>query len=197
MKGGEPAMILCMTSTKEPMLRQDAPKLEEYIACIAQNDREAFALLYEQTRACVYGFALSILKNTHDAEDVLHDCYLSVIASAGGYRPRGKPMAWIFTIARNLCLMKLREYRRMGEMPEDDWEAQLREKGSVSPEDSLILAECMRSLSEEERQIVVLHEVGGFKHREIAELLELPLPTVLSKHSRALKKLKSHLTKGE
>ena len=48
----------------------------------------------------------------------------------------------------------------------------------------------MRNLSEEERQIVMLHAVAGFKHREIAATLDLPLATVLSKYNRALKKLK-------
>jgi RNA polymerase sigma-70 factor (ECF subfamily) len=60
-----------------------------------------------------------------------------------------------------------------------------------------VLDACLGQLSDEERQIVVLHAVAGFRHREIAALLELPLPTVLSKYSRALKKLKALLTKGE
>ena len=51
----------------------------------------------------------------------------------------------------------------------------------------------MKLLTDEERQIVVLHAVGGFKHREIAELIGLSLPTVLSKYSRAVKKLRKHL----
>lgn len=48
----------------------------------------------------------------------------------------------------------------------------------------------MTGLSDQERQVVLLHAVTGLKHREIAALLELPLPTVLSKYSRALKKLR-------
>ena len=60
-------------------------------------------------------------------------------------------------------------------------------------EDRSVLLACMEALSDEERQIVTLHAVSGFKHREIAELMELPLPTVLSKYSRALKRLKQRL----
>ena len=60
----------------------------------------------------------------------------------------------------------------------------------MSAEDKMILAECLRNLSDEERRIVLLHTVSGFKHREIAKFLELPLSTVLSKHNRALKKLR-------
>ena len=51
----------------------------------------------------------------------------------------------------------------------------------------------MRSLSAEERQIVMLHAAAGFRHREIAEMLELPLSTVLSKYHRARNKMKKHL----
>ena len=52
----------------------------------------------------------------------------------------------------------------------------------------------MKILSDEERQIVTLHAVSGFKHREIAGFLDIPLPTVLSRYNRALKKLRKYLT---
>ncbi len=63
----------------------------------------------------------------------------------------------------------------------------------MTAEDKAILAECMARLTDEERHIVVLHAVGGLRHRETAVLLGLPLSTVLSKYARALKKLKEHL----
>ena len=53
--------------------------------------------------------------------------------------------------------------------------------------------ECLERLSDQERQIVALHAVAGFKHREIAALLELPLSTVLAKYARAIRKLKQYL----
>ncbi len=49
----------------------------------------------------------------------------------------------------------------------------------------------MRVLNEQERQILILHAVTGLKHREIAEMMGMPLATVLSKYARSLKKLKS------
>jgi len=65
------------------------------------------------------------------------------------------------------------------------------------PGESLLLRQILTLLTEEEQQIVTLHAVAGFKHREIAAFLDLPLPTVLSKYTRALKKLKKELAKGE
>ena len=81
------------------------------------------------------------------------------------------------------------------DIPPENWEPYLQACESASPEDRLILTECMKLLSDEERQIVILHAVAGFKHRETAKLLELPLSTVLSKYNRAMKKLKNHIGK--
>ena len=64
---------------------------------------------------------------------------------------------------------------------------------AVTAENKAAIRACMERLSDEERQIVVLHAVSGFKHREIASLLSLALPTVLSKYNRAIKKLRAYL----
>lgn len=106
-------------------------------------------------------------------------------------------MAWILTITRNLCLMKLRERQKTAGLPREDWERYLDSREEITPEDRLVLTQCMRRLNDQERQIVVLHAVSGFKHREIAELMELPVSTVLSKYRRALKKLRQSLEEGE
>lgn len=175
----------------------DAAALDACLANIAEKNTAALEELYRGTSASVYGFALSILKNAPDAQDVMHDCYVSIYSAAAGYRSSGKPMAWILTIVRNLCLRKLRESRKTADLPPEEWERVLEEREEVEPEDKLVLSACMRLLSDEERQIVTLHAVSGFKHREIAQMLGAPMPTVLSKYSRALKKLKHALLKGE
>jgi len=61
----------------------------------------------------------------------------------------------------------------------------------------LVLNAAMQTLSSEERQIIILHAVSGLKHIEIAELLSMPLSTVLSKYSRARKKLQNTLKEGK
>ena len=64
---------------------------------------------------------------------------------------------------------------------------------TLGGDDGIAVAMALAALEEQERRIVVLHAVTGLKHREIAQLLELPLATVLSKYHRALKKLKVRL----
>ena len=196
-KGLKTVFVICLTSANNFQTDYTDKELEGYIARIAEKDSSALAALYEKTKNAVYAYSLSVLKNTHDAQDILHDCFVAVYSSASEYKPLGKPMAWIMTIAKNLCLMKLRQNKRNADIPEEDFEKYLDANDSLSGEDRLIIRECLTVLSDEERKIVVLHAVAGFKHREIAKFTGLALPTVLSKYSRAIKKLQKILTTGE
>ncbi|MEG1845720.1 MAG: RNA polymerase sigma factor [Oscillospiraceae bacterium] len=168
----------------------NSTNLEEYIAGISTGNQKFLALVYEETKSAVYGFALSILKNTYDAEDIMQSTYINIYNSAENYIPQGKPMAWIFTIVRNLSLMKIRENNKTADIEQEQWGNFPACNDNFSPLDKIVLDSVMKSLSDTERQIVMLHAVSGFKHREIASILELPLSTVLSKYNRAIKKLK-------
>ncbi len=171
--------------------------LESALARLAAGENNALAVIYDACRTSVYGFALSILKNSHDAEDMMQETFVKVFSEAGRYHPQGKPMAWILTITRNLCLHRMRHTSRILEN-EEDWE---RHADSAAEGenllDTIVLREAMTYLSEDERQIVVLHAVSELKHRQIAQIMEMPLPTVLSKYSRAMKKLRNRLQGDE
>lgn len=188
-------MFLLHLTIQTEIEHTDAETLDACIYQVAQKSDIAFAKLYKLTSDSVYGFALSVLKNTHDAEDVLQDCYISIYNAAPTYRSDGKPMAWILTITRNLCYQKLRKNSKISDIPEEDWERYLDSKDNISIEDKMIISACMNILSDDERQIVVLHAVAGFKHKEIAHILDMHLSTVLSKYNRALKKLKAEIEK--
>ena len=163
---------------------------ENLIARISVGDADAFRQLYEATKSSVYGLALSFLKNRNDAEDVMHDTYLRVFDAAAEYQPMGKPAAWLLRITRNLCMNKLRETHR--DAPEDESLPDAR-RHEEAAENRLIVDAALEQLGDSEREIILLHAVAGYKHREIASELELPLSTVLSRYHRTLKKLKSYL----
>ena len=172
-------------------------ELEDLLLQIAAGGREVLADFYAATRTAVYGLALSYLKNGHDAEDVVQDTYIRVWDSAAGYQPHGKPMAWVLTIAKNFSLMHLRSREKMRDLSEGAWESLAIEAPAVTAEDRQVLSAALEVLGEQERQIVLLHAVSGLKHREIAQLMELPLATVLSKYHRGLKKLRGRLEGGD
>ena len=172
----------------------DTDHIDTYLAKIAKGDKSALSLLYKETQSSVYGFSLSMLKNRADAEDVLQDTYLKVWQNASGYKAGTSPMAWILTIAKNLSLMKLREHGKKQDVEPEEWEAIFQAADdTASIEDRHLLQAALTILSDEEREIILLHAVSGLKHREIAELLAVALPTVLSKYHRGLKKLRNYL----
>ena len=172
-------------------------ELEDLLLGVAAGDREALSGFYARTRTAVYGLALSYLRSGHDAEDVTQDTYIRVWNSAESYRPQGKPMAWLLTIAKNLSLMRLRERDKVVELPQEDWNTLAIDSPAVTAEDRQVLTAALTALTDQERRIVLLHAVTGLKHREIAQILELPLATVLSKYHRALKKLRDRLEGDE
>lgn len=170
---------------------------EDLIAAIAAGDTEALHRLYNAVSGSVYGFALSITKQSQDAEDVLQDTFVTIYDKASTYQPQGKPMAWILTIARNHALMRIRSRKREASFEETVADNSLAFSRIERPEDRQAVEALLQILTEEERQIVVLHAVAGLKNREIAAVTELPLGTVLSKYNRAVKKLKAYWEKEE
>lgn len=169
---------------------------EKLLLLVAQGDKEAFAQLYHNTDKSIYSFILSVMRNSQDAEEIMQETYLKIWTSAGSYKSQGKPLAWMFTIARNLCYMKFRDQKREADIGLSDLSEM--ELGEFCPQiedaaDKLVLHSALHILSEEERQIVLLHTAAGMKHREIAADLEMPLATVLSKFNRSMKKLQKHL----
>ena len=190
-------MLMSMMQTIEQGAQKTQERLERLLLCVAGGEQEALEALYHGTRAAVYALALSLLKNTHDAEDVTQDTYVRIWENAAAaYRPQGSPMAWVLTVARNLARMKLRQSAKFAELDEQQWDA-IPAECDLDVEERYLLQTALSKLSDEERQIVLLHAVSGLKHREIAHLLEKPLATVLSKYNRALKKLKTQLEGGD
>ena len=168
---------------------------EQLIFRLAQGDRKAFEKIYEATRSAVYSFSLSILKNRHDAEDIMHDTYIRIYQGAASYQASGKPLAWILTIVKHLSFNRIRDRR-----PEDnieDYELSPGNSETDAVENRIIIDSLISTLSDSERQIVTLHAAGGLKHREIADILDMPLSTVLSKYNRAIRKLRNRFSQKE
>ena len=182
--------MLCILLTVQSEYGIRRPIDDDLIEKISLGDTDAFRELYEIASKSVYGFALSILKNKHDAEDVLQETFIRIFTGASSYSANGKPMAWILRITRNLALSKLREKVRINEY--DDGQPEKIDFSSVTDiEKRLLLEKIFEVLTDDEKQIVVLHCVSGLKYREISGVLGSPLNTVISKYHRAVKKLRN------
>ena len=159
----------------------DAKELDALLARVAEGDNDAFGKFYAATAKGVFSFAYSYLGNREDAEDVMQSAYLTVKRRAYTDKKGTNARAWLLQIVKNLALDELRRWKRRGEMPEN--------MPAPPAADGAALSYMLSSLNETEREIVVLHVYWGYKHREIARLLDMPAGTVSWKYAAALKKL--------
>ena len=152
---------------------------------IAKGDNLAFESLYLKTKRGVYAFLYSYLKNSHDTEDAMQTVYLKIKLNISSYKIGTNGRAWILQIAKNHALTLLKQNK----MHEEYVETRSNEY-SFGGEIADIIE---RVLSEDEKKILILHVLWGYKHREIAHELSCPTGTVTSKYKRAIEKLRKEL----
>ena len=159
-------------------------EVSHYLERIALNDIEAFNELYDLINNNVYSFALSILKNSEDAKDVMQEVFITIYHNAFKYQNQNKPMAWILTITKNIAYNKIRSNKKTINVEEIEFITK------PNHDDKILIEYLLNNLNDDERNIIILHAMNGFKFNEIAKILDLKLTTTLSKYHRAIKKLK-------
>lgn len=169
----------------------------ELMQAVAKRDRRAFEALYRLTSPHLFAIALRMLHHSAWAEEVLHDCFLTVWNSASDYDPTlSSPMTWLTHITRNRCIDGLRSrqgrYSQLEEEYNDQIHPLVTDQVFDNTEDRQVqkLHECLAHLSSEQRQSVVLAYYQGMSHNDIAEWLQQPQGTVKSWIRRALAHLK-------
>jgi RNA polymerase sigma-70 factor (ECF subfamily) len=156
------------------------------------GDADAFAELYGEIYKDMYRFALYTLRNTADAEDAVSEAVADAYASIRKLKKAEAFKSWIFKILTNKCTDRLREKsRQAGELDEQV----LDEGSSPGPEEGTFVRQLFLELAEDERLIIAMHVFGGYKSREIAEILHMNENTVRSKESRGLKKMSAALVR--
>lgn len=180
-----------------------ADPLATLLAACGRGDRQAFARLYRDSSAKLFGVALRILKRQDWAEEVLQDCYVSIWQHAREYHPGlSAPMTWMTSIVRNRCLDRLRKPRL--EVSDSDGEM-IDNTISDDPgpladlersKDARALARCLQALEARQRQAIALAFYDGLSHAELASHLRQPLGTVKTWVRRGLLRLKACLTEA-
>ena len=156
---------------------------------IAEGRNDALSELYDQLKKPVFVLALSILQDYYAAEDVMQETFVKVVLNANDYRQGTNARAWIFSIARNLCLDTLKK-KTNDELTDNIPDLDNFEEKAASSIDFLRM---LQGLNEDEKQIIVMHFYGGFKKVQIAELMGVPSANVRVAYARALKKLKNNI----
>ena len=167
---------------REPL---DAAELERFERTFLPHMRAA------------YNLARWLTGSDADAEDVVQEAYLRAVRFFGGFRG-GDSKAWLLTIVRNAYYTG--RYRMREATIAFDEEAHDVEDEALGPEDLLlqkasrrVVAAALAALPVEFREALVLRELEGLSYKEMAEVTELPIGTVMSRLSRARQRLRRSL----
>jgi RNA polymerase sigma-70 factor (ECF subfamily) len=145
-----------------------------------------------------YSLARYLVRDEHDAEDLVQDAYLRALRYFASYRG-GDERAWLLTIVRRTCYTWLKRHRgRPAPAPFDETEHSV--ETGPNPETKVmdgalreLLSRAVDDLPVEFREVVVLRDVQDLSYKEIARILGIPLGTVMSRLARARRRLQSAL----
>jgi len=142
-----------------------------------------------------YNLARWLVHNEHDAEDIVQESYLRALKHFSGYYG-GDARAWLLTIVRNTCYTWLQKNRLLRQA--DPIEDKLDELGTdfLDPEvlllqhlDSQTVRNALQELPVEFREVVVLREMEALSYKEIANVVDIPIGTVMSRLKRGRERL--------
>ena len=179
---------------------QQIDELRTLLIATGRGNEDAFARLYDLTRAKLFGLSLRILRRQDTAEEILQESFVAIWNHARDYTAeKSAPMTWMITIVRNRCFDQMRR-PDFASVELDDALLETLEDEADSPlerlrqsDDARRLADCMGHLDAAQRQSVMLAFFQGLTHSELAEHLREPLGTVKTRIRRALTSLKNCL----
>ncbi len=173
--------------------------LADLLRRVAARDAAAFAALYRQTHAKLYGVVARILTRGDLSGEALQEAYVRIWEKAGEFdAAKGSPIAWMATIARNRALDEIRRVRpaSLEDMPAE-FEPAADEVDPLAARDRserlTALLDCLRALDEDKRSIVLLAYYRGFSREALAQRFDKPVPTIKTWLRRGLAQLRDCL----
>lgn len=178
------------------------------ITLVLDGDTNAFEILVNDQKKIVFNLALRMVGNEEDAYDISQDAFLKAYTNLSGFRGDCKFSSWLYKLTTNLCLDFIRKRNRHKVIPlvyeDENGDSEYLEipDDTFSPEtqtEQKQLRESVRSglsqLPPQQREILVLREIGGMRYDEIGSQLGIEEGTVKSRIFRARKKLCEILSK--
>ncbi|MBI9072174.1 MAG: sigma-70 family RNA polymerase sigma factor [Melioribacteraceae bacterium] len=163
-----------------------------------KNRKEEFTLLMKQNMKPAYFSALSILGQHDEAMDVSQEAFIRAYNYFDKYDRNKKFFTWYYKILKNLCLNRIRDTKNKRESDLESFSNLLSiesaEETYINEELKNKVSEALLDLKPEEREILILREFENFSYKDIAELLNIPEGSVMSKLFYTRKKLSKKLT---
>ena len=168
----------------------------ELIAATRDGSADALGELYDRHARSLLAVAFRLLQSTDEAEDVVHDVFVGLPELLRRYEERGAFAPWLKKVAARVALTRIRESSHRPTVSIDEPSNQ----PHVLPADVegvVSLEQAMRSLAPTLRAVLVLKEIEGFSHAEVARLLDISVGASQVRLHRAIQALRAELMRGE
>ena len=142
---------------------------------LIEEDQQTFHELYQKYHERVYSICFRMTKNAYESEDLAQDVFIRLFQTVGSFRGESAFTTWLYRLTVNLVLMHFRKRkRRLDRINEKGELPSYIVPGSQDPKrmrivDHILLSEVMPKLPEGYRQAIILHDIQGLQHKEIAE----------------------------
>jgi RNA polymerase sigma-70 factor (ECF subfamily) len=183
--------------------RVTEPTPDDDLAClqrVGRGDAHAYRMLVDRYLTAIARFAARILNDTGEAEEVAQETFLRLWTEAASFEPRAQPKTWLYRIARNQCIDRLRKRRTRGTaLPLDEGAP---DAGSNEDRPSLLFArkqtalrveQALEGLPERQRAAITLVHYEGLSGAEASEILEISLEALESLLTRGRRGLREQL----
>jgi RNA polymerase sigma-70 factor (ECF subfamily) len=164
----------------------DAAAIEK----VQKGEREAFRYLVESYQTQAVAHAVAILGNTEDAKDAAQEAFIDAFQALKTFDKTRRFYPWFYVLLRNRCFKMTAKRRENVDIEELEIIAP---QSNLQREEQLALEAALLALSKEEREIITLKYLDGLSYDEIAERLEIPRGTVMSRLFYARKQLQAKL----
>ena len=163
------------------------------LAALRSGDAAALGAVYQEHAPALLRTLTAMLGERSEAEDVVHDLFVGLPEAMSRYQERGQFGGWLHRIAVRLAIGKLRRRARRGEVAIEAADAIGHRAAGDAVATQITVTAALAALPETLRTVVVLREYEGWPHREIAAHLGISEGAVMTRHCRALAKLRRAL----
>lgn len=166
-------------------------RVNEIVKEFQNNNYDSFEEFYELTSKILYVIINDIVKNTSDSEDIMQDTYMKFLKNIDKCSTSWSPQAYLMKIGKNNAINFYNKKKH--ELVDSDVIDQI---SAPEENDSAVDLGILDLLNQEQREIVELHIVGNLKFREISDIVDKPLGTVLWIYNKAIKYLRKEVSKN-
>lgn len=170
---------------------------------IAEQDHQAVGEFYDQIAGLLFSTAVRILRDTHDAEEIVQEVFVQVWNKARDFNPdMGTAVHWALSITRHRCIDRMRTRQRRARLVEEMTEETQNTVAASTPaasrlssgEEISAVRAAVAELPPDQRAAIEMAFFSGLSHGDIAESLGEPLGTVKARIRRGMMKLRDHLS---